>query len=49
MVDGQIDDVLHAVARAHQTAANAAERVITTVRIESKKEGLELGQREAKI
>jgi uncharacterized protein YqgV (UPF0045/DUF77 family) len=48
MVDGQINDVLHAVARAHQTAANAAECVITTVRIESK-EGLKLGQREAKI
>ena len=41
-VEGGIEDVLHAVERAHKTAADSAERVITTVRIESKKEGLDL-------
>ncbi|MDQ3954391.1 MAG: thiamine-binding protein [Actinomycetota bacterium] len=46
-VEGGIDDVLHAVGRAHRTAADAAERVITTMRIESKKEGLDLAQRDA--
>jgi uncharacterized protein YqgV (UPF0045/DUF77 family) len=48
-VEGGIEDVLHAAERAHKTAANSAERVITTVRIESKKDGLDLGKREERI
>lgn len=48
-VEGGIEDVLHAVGRAHRSAMDGAERVITTVRIESKKEGLELEERQAKI
>jgi uncharacterized protein YqgV (UPF0045/DUF77 family) len=48
-VEGRIEDVLHAVERAHKTAARSAERVITTVRIESKKGGLDLGKREQSV
>jgi uncharacterized protein YqgV (UPF0045/DUF77 family) len=47
-VEGDIDDVLHAVARAHKAVAESAGRVVTTVRIESKREGLGLAEREAK-
>jgi uncharacterized protein YqgV (UPF0045/DUF77 family) len=47
-VEGDIDDVLHAVARAHKTVAESAGRVVTSVRIESKQEGLDLAEREGK-
>lgn len=47
-VAGDLDDVLHAVARAHKSVAGSAGRVVTTVRIESKQEGLGLAEREEK-
>lgn|SRR3990170_3897278 len=47
-IEGGVDDVLHAVARAHKAVAGSAARVVTTVRIESKQEGLGLEEREAK-
>lgn len=47
-LEGDIDDVLHAIARAHKGVAESASRVVTTVRIESKQEGLGLAEREEK-
>lgn len=46
-VEGVLEDVLAAVARAHHAAEAGATRVITTVRIESKPGGLELHRRQA--
>lgn len=34
-VSGALDEVLHAVHRAHQVAGDSAERVITTLRLET--------------
>lgn len=34
-VSGALDEVMHAVQRAHQVAGGSAERVVTTLRIES--------------
>jgi uncharacterized protein YqgV (UPF0045/DUF77 family) len=48
-LEGGIDDVLHAVGRAHKAASESAPRVVTTVRIESKHAGLGLAEREAKV
>lgn len=47
-IEGDIDDVLHAVARAHKSVAKSAGRVVTTVHLESKHEGLSLAGREEK-
>ena len=46
-VEGLIDDVLAAVARAHRRAGSHADRVITTVRLEGKRGGLHLRDRES--
>jgi uncharacterized protein YqgV (UPF0045/DUF77 family) len=48
-VEGLLDDVLAAIARAHRYADARAERVITTVRIESKQGGLHLRDRETEL
>jgi uncharacterized protein YqgV (UPF0045/DUF77 family) len=48
VVEGGVEDVLHAVARAHKAVSESAGRVVTTVRIESKQEGLGLAEREIK-
>lgn len=46
-VTGELDEVLHAVQRAHAATAGAVERVVTTVRLESKRGGEDLtGRRE---
>lgn len=47
-LEGALDDVLHAVVRAHKVIAYSADRVVTSVRIESKQAGLRLDEREAK-
>lgn len=47
IVEGSFADVIHAVERAHQTVASRSERVVTTVRIESKQGGLSLEERGA--
>ena len=47
-LEGGIDDVLHAVGRAHKAVSESAARVVTTVRLEGKLEGLGLAEREAK-
>ncbi|MPZ72887.1 MAG: hypothetical protein GEU74_06590 [Nitriliruptorales bacterium] len=47
IVEGSFADVIHAVQRAHQTAASKSERVVTNVRIESKRGGLSLEERGA--
>jgi uncharacterized protein YqgV (UPF0045/DUF77 family) len=47
-LEGALDDVLHAVGRAHKAIADSADRIITTVRIESKPAGIGLAEREAK-
>lgn len=48
-VEGPLDDVLAAVARAHRSADTRSNRVITTVRIESKHGGLHLRDRESEL
>ena len=47
-LEGELDDVLHAVSRAHRSVAGSAERVITHVRLEGKSTGIDLSGREAK-
>ena len=47
-LEGELDDVLHAVARAHRSVASSAERVITHVRLEGKSAGIDLSWRDAK-
>jgi uncharacterized protein YqgV (UPF0045/DUF77 family) len=46
-LEGELDDVLHAVARAHRSVASSAERVITHVRLEGKSTGIDLSGRDA--
>ena len=46
-VIGTFDDIMHAVSRAHRCVAASAERVMTTVRIESKREGIDPEARDA--
>lgn len=48
-LDGELDDVLHAVARAHRSVAGSAERVITHVRLEGKSTGIDLSSRDAEM
>lgn len=48
-VEGPLDDVLAAVARAHRAADTRANRVITAVRIESRHGGLHLRDRESEL
>jgi uncharacterized protein YqgV (UPF0045/DUF77 family) len=48
MLEGELDDVLHAVGRAHRSVASSAERVITHVRLEGKSTGIDLSEREDK-
>lgn len=43
---GDLNDVLHAVERAHALVAEESERVVTTVRLESRKPPLSLSERE---
>lgn len=45
-LEGELDDVLHAVARAHRSVAGSAERVITHVRLEGKSTGIDLSSRD---
>lgn len=47
VVEGSLDDIFHAVQRAHQVAASQVERVVTTVRVESRRDGPTLEAREA--
>ncbi len=47
-LEGELDDVLHGVGRAHRSVAGSAERVITHLRLESKSAGIDLSGREAK-
>jgi uncharacterized protein YqgV (UPF0045/DUF77 family) len=47
-LEGGTDDVLHAVGRAHKAVSESVARVVTTVRLEGKLEGLGLAEREAK-
>jgi uncharacterized protein YqgV (UPF0045/DUF77 family) len=48
-VEGPLDDVLAAVARAHRSADIRANRVITAVRIESRQGGLHLRDHESEL
>ncbi|CAN5270796.1 hypothetical protein BH20ACT8_BH20ACT8_07620 [soil metagenome] len=43
VVEGPLDDALHAVQRAHLAAATGAERVVASVRIENRKGVADLG------
>lgn len=45
VVEGPLDDALHAVQRAHLVAAASAERVVTSVRIESRGPAVDLESR----
>lgn len=45
VVQGGLHEVLEAVERAHDLAARRAERVVTNVRLESRKDGIDLEQR----
>jgi uncharacterized protein YqgV (UPF0045/DUF77 family) len=47
-LEGELDDVLHAVGRAHRSVAGSAERMITHIHIEGKSTGIDLSEREAK-
>lgn len=47
-LEGALDDVLRAVGRAHKVIADSADRIVTSVRIESKPAGLGLAERDAK-
>jgi uncharacterized protein YqgV (UPF0045/DUF77 family) len=46
-VIGTFDDIVHAVQRAHRCVAATADRVVTTVRIESKRNGIDPQERDA--
>lgn len=46
IVSGELHDVLHAVGRAHAAVADASDRVMTTVRLESRTPPLSLDERE---
>lgn len=48
LVEGTFDDIVHAVQRAHRVAAASSERVVTTVRFESKRGGTDLADRDTK-
>ena len=48
-IEGPLDDVLAAIARAHAHAHGRSDRVITTVRLESKQGGLHLRNRESEL
>lgn len=43
---GELHDVVHAVERAHAAVADQADRVVTTVRLESRSPSLSLEERE---
>lgn len=48
-VMGKLDDVLHAVQRAHWIVADDAERVSTTVRLETRRGGIDPAERVASV
>lgn len=49
IVAGELDEVLHAVQRAHASAASGSDRVVTTVRLESKRGGDDLDERRQEV
>lgn len=49
IVAGDLDEVLHAVQRAHASATAGAERVVTTVRLESRRDGDDLDERRREV
>jgi uncharacterized protein YqgV (UPF0045/DUF77 family) len=46
---GRFDDLIHAAQRAHRAAAAGADRVVTTIRVESKQGGADIEQRDAQV
>lgn len=46
VLSGDLHDVLHAIGRAHAATADASDRVVTTVRLESRTPALTLAERE---
>ena len=47
VVAGRLDDIVHAVQRAHRAAAADAPRVVTTLRLETKRGGVDADERNA--
>lgn len=49
VVAGSVDDVLHAVQRAHTAVSGSVDRVVTTVRLETAATGVDLDARAREV